>query len=307
MTTNIEELSIKLSMPIKSLEGEELMAAGSVLSQPTLDAVIEKGRQQKFSAVSLLQYEEIRSDLIRFMAAKPYELMFGGPEGIMEHLEKIGDVPVPLPILHALDVFKKRDFYTYRHSLIVFALTTFMMDFCGSADTPERNVLLVGPTHDLGKLCVPADVLTKRTPVTRQERAMLEFHPVAGYVLNSYYLGDAAHPASLVALSHHERRDGSGYPRGITDIDPLIEMVAACDVYDALISTRPYRPTDYDNRSALEELTGLAEVGTLNWHCIHALIGRNRKGHPAAKEVKVSKARRGISPPDNCYGVFADE
>lgn len=307
MTTNCDKLNFKLPVAILSLEGEELVAAGSVLDDAVINEIAARGKQKNFAKVSMLQHGELRSDLIRYMCAKPYEYMFGGQEGVIEHLEKIGEIPVPAPFLSALDSFRKHDFYTYRHSLLVFALTTFMMDYCDTTDTPEKEVLLVGPTHDLGKLSVPISILTKQTPLTRKERVILECHPVAGYVLNSYYLGDTSHPAAQVALSHHERRDGSGYPRGTTEVDPLVELVAACDVYDALISTRPYRPTDYDNRSALEEITALAEEGTLSWHCVHALIGRNRQGYPAAKEVKIPKAKRGFSPPDNCYGVFAEE
>ena len=307
MATDCDKLNFKLPVAILDFQGEELIAAGSVLDDAVINDIVVKGRQKNFANVSLLQHGELRADLIRYMCATPYQYMFGGPEGVMAHLEKIGEIPVPAPVLNALDNFREHDFYTYRHSLLVFALTTFMMDYCDAVDTPERDVLLVGPTHDLGKLSVPISVLTKKTPLTRKERFILECHPVAGYVLNSYYLGDTSHPAAQVALNHHERKDGSGYPRGISDVDPLVEMVSACDVYDALISTRPYRPTDYDNRSALEEITALAEEGTLSWHCVHALIGRNRKGYPAAKKVKIAKARRGISPPDNCYGVFVEE
>lgn len=300
-------LNITLPYAINDLQGTELLAAGSLLDDAVIEAVAANGRQQKFDTRCLLQYGSIRSDLERFMCMKPFEFMFGGPVGIRAHLEKIGEVPVPIPLLHALDIFREHDSYTYRHSLIVFALTTFMMDVCYSAGAVERNVLLVGPTHDLGKLGVPIDVLCKKTPLTQRERALLEFHPVAGYVMNSYYLGSKDHPAALVALNHHERRDGSGYPRGMSEVDPLVEMVAACDIYDALISSRPYRPTDYDNRSALGELSALAEKETLNWRCVQALIGRNRDGYPAAGQVKVSQARRGMSPPDNCYGKIVDE
>ena len=307
MKVNRDMPGVKLPYAVRDLEGGELLPAGTLLDSAVIDAIAASGRQRKFGSQGLLQHGSIRADLERFMGVNPYAFMFGGPVGIWAHLEKIGDIPVPIPLLQALVTFREHDFYTYRHSLVVFALTTFMMEFCSAAPFPGRKVLLVGPTHDLGKLCVPAAILGKKTPLVRRERALLEFHALAGYVINCYYLGDPQHPAALVALNHHERRDGSGYPRGIRDVDPLVEMVAACDVYDALISSRPYRPTDYDNRTALEELTDLAERETLSWHCVQALVGRNQTGYPQAGQVEISKDRRGQSPPGNCYGLIVDE
>jgi HD-GYP domain-containing protein (c-di-GMP phosphodiesterase class II) len=182
-----------------------------------------------------------------------------------------------------------------------------MMETCYPNSLAERNVLLVGPTHDVGKLTIPFDILQKKTPLTRRERQFLEFHSVAGYVLLSYYLGDQRHPAAHVALNHHERCNGSGYPRGLAAVSPLVEMVAICDVYDALISSRPYRKGDYDNRTALEELCDIAEAGALGRYNVQALIGRNRAGYPAPEEVRLSTERRGNPPESNCHSVTVDE
>jgi HD-GYP domain-containing protein (c-di-GMP phosphodiesterase class II) len=79
-----------------------------------------------------------------------------------------------------------------------------------------------------------------------------------------------------------------------------------CDVYDALISSRPYRPKNYDNRTALEELTAIANAGGLDWRCIKALIGRNRAGQPTPDKVDISLEKRGTPPSGNCYAVIAE-
>jgi HD-GYP domain-containing protein (c-di-GMP phosphodiesterase class II) len=300
-------LNIMLPFAIKDLAGKELLAAGSLLDEATLNAVAAKGRQQQSEGRCLLKHGSIRSDLGEFMATPPYSFIFGGSDGIRTHLDQMGEIPIPLPILECLDHFKAHDYCTYRHSLIVFALTSLMAKRSDLMSAAERNVLLVGPTHDLGKWSIPLDILHKKTPLTRRERALLEFHPIAGYVLVSYYLGDHCHPAAHVALNHHERRDGSGYPRGICEVDPLVEMVATCDVYDALISSRPYRPSNYDNRTALEELTAIAEKGALHWCCVQTLIGLNRAGQPAPEQVAASLEKRGTPPADNNYALIADE
>ena len=76
-------------------------------------------------------------------------------------------------------------------------------------------------------------------------------------------------------------------------MSPLVEMVAICDIYDALISSRPYRVGEYDNRTALEELCDIADAGALGRYNVQARIGRNRAGYPAPEEVRLSTERRG--------------
>lgn len=307
ITGDVESLDITLPFAITDLDDAELLSAGSKLDGAIIDDIARKGRQKQFQTRCLLQHGNIVQDMERFISEAPYAFIFGGTDAIRGHIRQFGEIPVPEPLLAALDVFKRSDFYTYRHSLVVFALTSFMMEKCYPDTLTEKNILLVGPTHDVGKLTIPSAILQKKTPLTRRERQFLEFHSVAGYVLLSYYLGDHRHPAAHVALNHHERCNGSGYPRGISAVSPLVEMVATCDIYDALISSRPYRKGDYDNRAALEELWDIADAGALGRYCIQALIGRNRAGHPAPEEVRISAERRGTAPKSNCHSVTVDE
>jgi HD-GYP domain-containing protein (c-di-GMP phosphodiesterase class II) len=307
ITSDVESLDITLPFAIADLGGTELLAAGCRLDETIINDIAEAGRQKQFKTRCLLQHGNIVQDIERFVSEDPYAFIFGGTEGIRKHISQFGEIPIPEPLLAALDVFKRSDYYTYRHSLVVFALTSFMIEKCYPGTLTERNILLVGPTHDVGKLTIPPEILQKKTPLTRRERQFLEFHSVAGYVLLSYYLGDHRHPAAHVALNHHERCNGSGYPRGISAINPLVEMVAICDIYDALISSRPYRKGDYDNRTALEELCDIADAGALGRFCVKALIGRNRAGHPAPEEVRISAERRGTAPESNCHSVTVDE
>ena len=105
---------------------------------------------------------------------------------------------------------------------------------------------------------------------------------------------------------YHERLDGSGYMRGVKLRDPMVEIVAVSDVYDALISPRPYRPTSFDNRSALEEVTAMAQRREIGWDVLMALISLNRVDKPDIKSFKISLEKRGAPPPDNAYGKTAE-
>jgi len=173
-------------------------------------------------------------------------------------------------------------------------------------EKPEDWIIevMAGAIHDYGKICVPLQILKKSDSLTRTDRSILEHHTLAGYVLLSYFLQDRRSFAALVAKEHHERRDGSGYPLGISLSDRMVEIIAACDVYDALLSPRPYRPTPYDNRTALEEITEMAKEGKLSWEVVQTLVSNNRKDRPHFQECVVSTEKRGTPPEDNLYGVI---
>lgn len=299
--------AITLLFPVVTLEGELLLPAGTLLSEQVLAEVAAAGRLVPREYVALLDYGSVREDLRGCLAMTPYREIFGDGGQVDELMALMVPVRLPLPLLHALDHFRAHDFHTYRHILTVFALSMLVGEDIIPGYHERPGKVLAGPTHDFGKVCIPLSILRKNSPLTRVERGMLNHHPLAGQVLLTYYLGDHLHPAVTVARDHHERRDGSGYPRGITDLEPIVELVAACDVYDALLAPRPYRPLAYDNRSALEELTTLAEQGKLGWEYVTALVARNRKGQPGAADVVVSRDRRGSAPIGNFYGMLSEE
>jgi HD-GYP domain-containing protein (c-di-GMP phosphodiesterase class II) len=166
---------------------------------------------------------------------------------------------------------------------------------------------MAGTIHDYGKICIPLQILNKSDPLTRTDRSILEHHALAGFVLLSYLLKDHRSFAARVAKEHHERRDGSGYPLAISLRDRMVEIIAACDVYDALLSPRPYRPIPYDNRTALEEIIEMAQGGKLSWDVVKTSVSHSRKDRPHFRECRVSTEKRGIPPPDNLYGVIAHE
>jgi len=190
---------------------------------------------------------------------------------------------------------------------MVFALSTLLAQDIAS---DYRNHILEtasGPTHDFGKICVPPNLLKKASPLTYNERKLLEHHTIAGYVLLSYYHRDIRSFAARVARDHHEKKNGSGYPRGIPLEDLMVEIVAVSDIYDALVSSRPYRPISYDNRTALEEITMIAERNEISWEVLKTLVAFNRKAKPHSSECSISTEKRGAPPPGNVYGIITEE
>jgi len=306
----IPEVSMKelrLGYSIYTLDGIELLPAGRTLPSEVWRGLPVSRAASEQDGVPIFGYGTIREDLLDCIGEKPYDVIFSLDQARAEVLRSMAQVRIPLSLLAYLDYFKENDSYTYLHSLKVFALSTLLADIIAVTIQEMRLESTAGPLHDLGKFCVPLSVLNKALPLTRVERAILEHHTVAGYVLLGYYMGDHHGVIPTVAKDHHERRDGSGYPRGIRLADRMVEVIAAADIFDALLSPRPYKPTPFDNRTALEEITDMASHGKLSWDVVKALIACDRRSKPDYRYLTISTERRGTPPQDNVYGIIADE
>jgi HD-GYP domain-containing protein (c-di-GMP phosphodiesterase class II) len=295
---------LTLQHPIHTLDNQLLLPPGTFLTKETLDALISSNRPYSYPTHPLLLHASVKEDCLNFLSNPPYDVIFSDKNEINDLFDILEAVHLSVPILQSLDYFKQHDFYTYAHILMVFALSTLLAKDLIPDYQECIQLSATGPTHDIGKICVPLHILRKTTPLTRTERGFIEHHAAAGYVLLTCYYKDIQPLACRVALDHHERKDGSGYPRGIILQDPLVEIIAVSDSYDALIIPRPYRSTAYDNRAALEEVTKMAEQNKIGWDAVKALIAHNRKSKPDYREIKISAEIRSTPPSYNVYGIL---
>lgn len=137
---------------------------------------------------------------------------------------------------------KSHDEYTYLHSVAVCALMMALGRRLGLSEAEVREAGLAGLLHDIGKAAMPLPVLNKPGALSDEEFRIMKAHPQRGWEMLK--TGGGASEAVLdVALHHHEKIDGSGYPKGLKDtaISRLAKMGAICDVYDAITSNRPYK------------------------------------------------------------------
>jgi putative nucleotidyltransferase with HDIG domain len=140
------------------------------------------------------------------------------------------------------------------------------------------TVAQAGLLHDLGKIGVPESVLRKRGALDRAEWALMRNHPLIGAQIVAPF--DFFAEGAPVIRHHHERWDGTGYPDGLVGagIPFGARIIAVADVFDALLSDRPYRPA-LSREAALAYLT--AEAGrTLDPDVVAALLGLVRLGEP---------------------------
>ncbi|WP_461833527.1 HD domain-containing phosphohydrolase [Desulfothermus sp.] len=148
---------------------------------------------------------------------------------------------------------ERRDPYTAGHQKNVANLTVKIAKKLG-LDEEKINILFMGALlHDLGKIAIPSEILTRPGKLTPEEFALIKTHPRVGYEIlkDVEFVG----PVKEMVLYHHERLDGSGYPAGLKgDLIPMeARLLAVADVVDAISSHRPYRPA-LGLEMALEEI-----------------------------------------------------
>jgi HD-GYP domain-containing protein (c-di-GMP phosphodiesterase class II) len=144
--------------------------------------------------------------------------------------------------LMLLTKIKNQDEYTAEHCINVSILSAAFGKHLGMLEGEIRNLALCGLLHDVGKTRIPNEVLNKPGSLTSEEFALMKNHTVHGRsILIS--TGNSLQTAVDVAYSHHERLDGSGYPRGLSSdqIPYFAKVIALVDTYDAVTSTRVYK------------------------------------------------------------------
>jgi putative two-component system response regulator len=135
-----------------------------------------------------------------------------------------------------------RDPYTAGHQRRVVDLARVMADQMGVSDQQKDCITMACVIHDLGKIAVPAEILSKPGRITELEYSLIKTHPQVGFdILKNIKF---PWPIASIVLQHHERLDGSGYPSGLSGeaILPEAKILAVADVVEAIASHRPYRP-----------------------------------------------------------------
>lgn len=135
-----------------------------------------------------------------------------------------------------------RDPYTAGHQRRVTKLACALAEKMKLTEDQIEGVRMAGDLHDIGKIYVPAEILSKPTKLSEAEYDIIKTHPRVGYdILRTI---EFPWPIADIVLQHHERMDGSGYPKGLKGKEILLEarILAVADVIEAMASHRPYRP-----------------------------------------------------------------
>ncbi|MCC6930397.1 MAG: response regulator [Gemmatimonadaceae bacterium] len=192
-----------------------------------------------------------------------------------------------------------RDVETGSHIMRIAHFSDHIARALGHGEGECEQIFLASPMHDVGKIGIPDNILLKPGRFSGEEFAMMQQHTVIGHRILSGSQSELLQLAAEIALSHHERYDGAGYPHGRQGDDiPLAgRIVAVADVFDALMSSRPYK-----RAWSLDEALSLIRTGRekqFDPDCVDAfmlalpqiLATRDRFGEEAQSEAERSPLR----------------
>ena len=158
--------------------------------------------------------------------------------------------------IHAMALtLEMRDPYTAGHQQRVADLASSIAKELELSDDRINGLYMAGVIHDLGKISIPAEILSKPGKISQIEFDLIKTHPKVGYdILEAI---EFPWPIARMVFEHHERIDGSGYPSGLSGEELLLEskIIGVADVVEAMASHRPYRPA-LGIDVALDEISG---------------------------------------------------
>jgi putative two-component system response regulator len=221
-------------------------------THPDLDVLIMTGNADVHSAVEALKrgaYDYLRKpfawDTLRLALARAIERRrFVQKRQLLQQLEerRLADAENLRQFLVSLaTMIDAKSAYTARHSERVSLLSRLLAEALGFSPERIELVALGGRLHDIGKIGTPDDILHKSGPLTREEFAVMKYHPVQGDELIAPIR--SLQPLRSMIRSHHESLDGQGYPDGLRGADVPQEawVVKVADYWEAITSRRPYR------------------------------------------------------------------
>lgn len=290
----IANSSMILAQEIFDTSGRILVGANTVLTQSMIDRLIEYG----FSGIYIqdkltenIKLEYAISDNLRNTAMNCIKEQ--NIDGCVELSKQIITEMLNLETI-SLDLMDLRSYddYTYAHSVNVAVLCcTIGMGMnlpMGDLECLVTAALL----HDLGKLQIPPEILNKPSRLTPEEYELMKTHSKRSYELIKDRIDLSAKVKNTV-LYHHENYDGSGYPYGINYMNQslLVRILHVADVYDALISKRPYKKP-YSPLDASEYLMGAC--GILFDHMVVKSLLAYIPLFPKGTNIQLSDGREGI-------------
>ena len=223
-----------------SNESELLSVPGTPdLDSPTYFEKIQKTEEFiEFKKCFTESVEDFKKELNDFVIKNDINIVDNMLSEVNHILSKTRN---PLHLLDMMQCLRSFDDMTYMHSMNVALICNIFGSWLSLPKTETDILVLCGLLHDIGKLKIPEEIISKPGKLTDEEFDLIRSHPRLGYeILESK---DLDNRIKLAALQHHERFNGCGYPRKLTgpEISNFSSVVAIADVYDAMTSNRVYR------------------------------------------------------------------
>ncbi len=233
----IEKISILDPATFKPIKLFEDYASGSIID----DAVLKTPKKIVPVSVNISNIEE-REDIIGSVIVLRDISQLKNSEVALKNSLKQLRRTFEETVVSLTAMSEKRDPYTSGHQQRVAELACRIAVKMNLSAEEINCIRIAGILHDIGKISIPAEILSKPTRLTDLEMGLMKTHSEAGYeILKGISF---PWPVAKIVLQHHERLDGTGYPKGLTGDKILMEakIIAVADVVEAMSSHRPYRP-----------------------------------------------------------------
>ena len=252
-----------IRLPIYSMDGDLLISEGTIINYNVLSKlkqhsiksidiinslsngikttgiINDSQMSESISAVKKVFDNVLHNDISGITSSIPpnhMDLVESTVNSIIETLMTTGD------LLYTVSDMLESLPYTYKHSVNVTILSILTAKSLNYLESDIKNIALGAFLHDIGKMLVRQELITKASILTDPERKEVEKHPLLGYKLIEKNKS-LSFTAKQIVLLHHEKMDGSGYPFGIRGIEipEYVKIVTICDMYDAMVTNRVYR------------------------------------------------------------------
>ncbi len=291
-----------VAVPVKSYDGKLLLGAGRILTANAIKHLTNLGITGLYVTDDVFEdfvpEETINSGLKSSVIKNLKHLNI---DSAIENAKEIVNLLSENPNCEYLNL-KTFDSYTYEHSVSVAIYATLVGIAAGYDKDALYKLAYAGLLHDIGKLSIDEKILNKPEKLTYDEFEEMKRHPEYGYNLLKDNIEISA-TTRMGIYEHHENEDGSGYPRHLTGdkIYKFAKIIHIVDVYDALISKRPYK----DPKTPHEALTFLEENRNTMFDSYYLDIFVNVvPAYPKGIMIKLSNGETAIVVKNNVGNVF---
>lgn len=285
---------MQLATDIYDSQGRTLVGSDIILTANYIERLMEYGYAGVYIRDELTEDIDIESAISPQLRTKGLECVrnmdidgcLDVAKSIVEEILSKGKISLDMVDL------RNYDDYTFGHSVNVAVICGVIGMGLGMDEKELGQLVTAALLHDLGKLSIPTNILNKPDRLTREEYKRMQEHPVISYELVKDRI-DISATVKVAVLFHHENVDGTGYPNGISGEEQtmLTKILHVADVYDALVSKRPYKEP-YAPYEAIEYMMG--GCGILFDQEVVDVLVKTVPLYPKGTSISLSDGREGI-------------
>jgi putative nucleotidyltransferase with HDIG domain len=238
-----------------------------------------------------LGYKKVKRELMRMFVKRSYTCE--GVRAIAEMLVASAPAAGKGSIFRCVDGIRVIDEYLYTHSINVALLSCLMFGWMGMSGDEERvELVMAGLLHDIGKIRIDKNIILKTGVFDAAEIRIIKKHPLYGNEILGE-MGGISEKIMEAVYSHHEKINGSGYPRGLKggEIGQFARILSICDIYDAMMANKVYRPRQ-SSFHVFDVFMNDKLNGNLDFEMVSAFLERI-SGDFVGKRVKLDNGQSG--------------